>query len=206
MNVYDLSDCQPLDRVHVLAEDHGADGFIFKLGETLGGTPELDDNFSAYANDAVAEGKPFGIYYVPHARDEDGFKREAEWMNDTLFDLLGGSFPELGIWWDMEVPVVLRDDVCGQLLNIIGYQQTMYEANKWKIGIYASYSNFHRFFNLDDLVYYGIPLWVAQYNSVNDLKKEREDLRHVAWQYTDSYAPEAFGGEQEQDANEWYGF
>ena len=199
MNVFDLSEFQPDDRVRVLAEHYNADGFIFKLGETINGTPELDPKCADFINDAKNEGKPFGVYFVSHARAMDDFMTEAHWINDTLFDLLGDTFPELGIWWDMEYSTVCRADVWPQLRDAIGTMEDWYKD--MRVGIYAGYSYFYDWLDFDELNEYQIPLWVAQYGyHENSLKAEHPELKHVAWQYSDTTGPLS------QDVSEWYGF
>lgn len=201
MKVFDLSEFQPDDRVYTLAEHYDADGVILKLGETIGGTPEVDPKFVTFVNDAIENKLPYGVYYVSHATCMDDFMQEAQWLNDALFEYLGDNFPPLGIWWDMEVPNVCREDVWPQLRDVIGTQQTWYDANKWKIGIYAAYSYFHQYIDLDELACYAIPVWVAQYGyHENSLLAEHPELKHVAWQYAETY------GNMSQDVNEWYGF
>ena len=201
MKVFDLSEFQPDDRVYTLAEEHDADGVILKLGETIGGTPEVDPKFVTFVNDAIENKLPYGVYYVSHATCMDDFMQEAQWLNDALFEYLGDNFPPLGIWWDMEVPNVCREDVWPQLRDAIGTQQSWYEANKWQIGIYAAYSYFNQYCDFEELAYYQIPIWVAQYGyPENSLKREHPELKHVAWQYAETY------GDLSQDVNEWYGF
>ena len=52
---------------------------------------------------------------------------------------------------------------------------------------------------MDELAYYGIPVWVAQYKyPENSLKAEYPACHHVAWQWTTH--------DETQDENEWYGF
>ena len=199
--VFDLSEFQPDDRISYLVENAQADGFILKFGETVCGQPELDPKFVMFVNEVVAAGLPYGIYYVSHARNQDDFMMEAEWINDKMYELLGGSFPVLGIWWDVEVEAVCRHDVWPQLRDAIGTMQSWYEANKQKIGIYSGYSYFNQYLDFAELAYYQISLWVAQYGyHENSLMAEHPELKHVAWQYAETY------GGLHQDVNEWYGF
>lgn len=62
-------------------------------------------------NEVVAAKLPYGIYCVSHAQDMDKFMEEAHFINDKVAELLAGQEPELGTWWDMEVPAVQADDV-----------------------------------------------------------------------------------------------
>lgn len=199
--VFDVSEYQPDDRIQELVANENPDGIILRLGETLEGVPTLDEKFVQFVNEVVEAGLPYGIYYASHARDMDKFLEEANWINDQMYELLGGSFPELGLWWDIEVPNLMRDDMWGQLRDVIGTMQSWYGNYKEKIGIYSGYSFFNSWMDMDELASYQIPVWVAQYGySENSLKEEHPELKHVAWQYADEYDG------MSQDVNEWYGF
>jgi hypothetical protein len=159
----------------------------------------MDEKFVQFANEVVAAGLPYGIYYVSHARNMDMFMMEAQWINDKVAELLNGQEPELGTWWDMEVPVVCRDGIWPELRDAIGTMQTWWNSDK--IGIYAGYSYFNQYLPANELSYYGIPVWVAQYGyHENSLKAEHPELHHIAWQYAEEYEGLS------QDVNEWYGF
>ena len=81
------------------------------------------------------------------------------------------------------------------LLSMVMQTVSLYD----KVGIYAQYSYFTRFIDMDELAYYGIPVWVAQYKyPENSLKAEYPACHHVAWQWTTH--------DETQDENEWYGF
>ena len=197
--VFDVSEYQPEDRVRHLIETESPDGFIIRLGETLEGVPVLDEKFIQFVNEVVEAGIPYGIYYASHAKDMDMFKVEANYINNQMYELLNGKLPELGVWWDVEVPVLMREDMWPQLRDIIGTMESWYGT--MKIGVYSGYSFFNQWVDFDELAYYGIPVWVAQYGyPENSLKAEHPELKHVAWQYADEY------GELSQDVNEWYGF
>lgn len=84
--------------------------------------PEIE----VFVNDAIECKLPYGLYYVSHAKNIEDFVAEANWINDTMYDLLGDQFPPLGIWWDMEVPSVCRDDVWPELRDVIGTQESWY--------------------------------------------------------------------------------
>lgn len=201
LKVYDLSEFNPKNRLKKLA-DRDAEGFILKLGETVFQEPTLDENFLDYIEEMKKNGLPLGIYYVSHAQDMNMFHEEANFINDMLYQHItsNGLNLELGIWWDMEVPAVKREGVCDQLLDTIGMMQSWYaEPLKNRIGIYSGYSYFYDYMDLDSLLYYQIPIWVAQYEyPENSLKEEEPELNHVAWQYTTN--------DETQDENDFYGF
>ena len=196
--VFDLSEYQPDDRVQELLSEN-PEGFILKLGETISGTPSLDPKFVQFVNEITAAGLPYGIYYVSHAHDEDEFMMEANWINDQMADLLNGNMPELGVWWDVEVEAVCREDVWPQLRDVIGTMEGWY--NDMRIGIYSGYSYFNQYIDMGELAYYQIPVWVAQYGYYeNSLKAQHQELKNVAWQYGDTY------NDMSQDVSESYGF
>ncbi|WP_196592410.1 GH25 family lysozyme [Pectinatus frisingensis] len=197
MKVFDISDAQPDGRVQDLVAQ-GAEGIILKLGETLSGVPTMDDKFVQFVNEIVVAKLPYGIYYVSHAQDMAQFMEEANFINDKVAELLNGQEPELGTWWDMEVPAVQRADVWTQLRDAIGSMQGWWNKSN-KIGIYGQYSYFNNYIDLQELASYQIPVWVAQYKySENSLKVEHPELNHTAWQFTTH--------DETQDENEWYGF
>lgn len=193
-----------------LAENFGAEGIIVKIGETLNGVPTIDDNFVEHINATVAAGLPYGIYYVSHAIDGDKLMEEAQWINDMMANYLNGEVPELGVWWDMEVYNVKRMSISQELLDTIGTMQAWWHGCQ-KIGIYAQYSYFIDYIDLEKYAQYQIPIWVAQYcYPENSLMTEYPNLHHVAWQWTTH--GENTGEEpldeygNAQDENEWYGF
>lgn len=182
MKIFDISDCNP-DNVVETCIANGADGIILKIGETLSGEPCLDDKFVKFVNEVVAAGLPYGIYYVSHARDMAKMMQEAQWINDMVAEYLNGQEPQLGTYWDMEVPNVKRDDVWPQLRDAIGTMQAWW--NSQNIGIYAQYSYYTDYIDLDELASYQIPVWVAQYGYYeNSLKAEHPQLNHRMWQFT----------------------
>lgn len=199
VKVFDVSEYQPADRVQDLIENRGAEGIIVRIGETSYGTPHIDEKFYDFAQQVIDAGLPIGFYYASHARNADEFMTEARFINDRVYAVLQGGFPELGIWWDVEVPALERDDMWPQLCDIIGTMEGWY--NDMRIGVYTGYSFFNQWINFEDLAQYNIPVWVAQYGyHENSLKEEHPELHHVAWQYTTEC------DELSQDVNDWYGF
>ena len=197
MKVFDISDVQKDGCVQELASQ-GADGIILKLGETISGSPILDDKFIKFVNDVVKAGLPYGIYYVSHATDKAKLMEEAQWINDKMAEFLNGQMPTMGVWWDLEVPTVRSNDIWPQLADVILTMRKWWNTNK--IGIYAQYSYFYDYIvDLKSLEQLQIPLWVAQYKYYeNSLKAEHPELNHVAWQFTTN--------DETQDENKWYGF
>ena len=197
MSVYDLSHWQPVSRIKELAGN--CEGVILKLGEPNDEyDDQLDPHFEEFLNEARKYNIPVGIYYMSRARDMHDFMREANFINDCVYNYFDGIEPELGTWIDLERKEVMRDDIQPQVLDIIGTMQSWWN-NSNKIGIYGSSLNlFEQYFDMDDLVYYDIPLWIAQYNGENYIMDNYPRNRVVLWQFTTN--------NNTQDENHYYGF
>jgi hypothetical protein len=197
MLVYDVSEFDLDDHVQELI-DHGADGFALRLGETIYGEPLIDEKFIKFVNQVVAAGFPYGVYYVSHAENERMFQMEAWWIHDKVVNLLNGREPELGIWWGMKSAAVKYRGITRGLLGTIEMMRSWW-GNTDKIGVYAGYSYFDRYLDLNLLVDHQTPIWVIQHNRhENKLIIEYPELRLVAWQ--------SVTNDVSQDVNEWYGF
>ena len=121
--------------------------------------------------------------------------KEAQFINDKVYELNGGEEPPMGVWWDMEDPKTMWYGVYPTLWTVM---DRMHGWGFKKIGIYASYSYYKEWLSLDDLAAKQVPIWVAQYNKTNNLLAERPDLNHYGWQFTDKYDGNSL------DGNEWY--
>ena len=111
---------------------------------------------------------------------------------------LRGETPELGIWYDAESTRMTAGDVtetCMTFLNRLTDYGHQYE------GIYASWNWLSKdgahYIDVDALPDY-VPLWVAQYNSHDDLSGEYPGRVRI-WQYSDH-----FSDELPYDADEYY--
>ena len=198
MSVFDLSRWQPADRIEELVAGGNCGGVILKLGEWYDKNDEieLDPMFITHVNEAVRFGLPYGIYIMSRAENAEEAMHEAEWINDRVADLLNGQAPALGTWFDLERPEVKRAFIHDDIMQAIDAMHNWWGGNN-TIGIYASYSYFHDFLDMQDLIGRQLPLWTAQYGDENRLLDEGYP-NVVAWQFTtnDNY----------QDENVWYGF
>ena len=199
MSVYDLSHWQPIERISELVNCGNCDGVILKLGEPNDEYDDvLDEHFERFLEESRKYNIPVGIYYMSRARDMHDFMREANFINDCVYKYFGGVEPELGTWIDLEREEVMREDIQSQVLDMIGTMQSWWN-NSTKIGIYGSSLNlFEQYFDMDDLVYYDIPLWVAQYNGENYIMDKYPRNRVVLWQFTTN--------NNTQDENHYYCF
>lgn len=180
--VIDISEYQDDDIISTARESMGIGGVIIRLGLTYHGEPTMDDKFITFVNKAVELGLPYGIYYYSKMTDSDWGLKEAQFINDKVYELLNGQEPGMGVFWDMEDSLVQYDGVYSNLMNAI---DTMSNWGFKKTGIYANKSYFETYMDLDDLANRGTRLWLAQYNDEPELINERPSNNWVCWQYTD---------------------
>lgn len=180
--IIDISEYQDDDIISMARESMGIGGVIIRLGLTYHGEPTMDDKFIAFVNKAVELGLPYGIYYYSKMTDSDWGLKEAQFINDKVYELLNGQEPGMGVFWDMEDSLVQYDGVYSNLMNAI---DTMSNWGFKKTGIYANKSYFETYMDLDDLANRGTRLWLAQYNDEPELINERPNNNWVCWQYTD---------------------
>jgi len=199
MSVFDLSRWQPADRIEELVNGGNCDGVILKLGErnTKTGEIELDPMFITHVNEAVRFGLPYGIYIMSRAIDAKEAMEEAEWVNDRVAELLNGQEPLLGTWFDLERPEVKRDGIYEDIAEAILTMRQWWNDST-KIGIYASYSYFENFLDINDMVINNIPVWNAQYAPVDSMTQNYPLVKTVLWQFTTH--------NDYQDENVWYGW
>lgn len=193
MKVFDISFWQPYNTVYRL-KDLGAEGVILRMGVTYGGVPELDEKYINFVNEVKNVGIPHGLYYYSKINGQYRAREEAQFINDRVYDILGGVEPPLGVWFDIEDNVNrywgIHDDVCYAI-------DTMRNWGFKKVGIYSGYFFFHDYFKLRDLEERQVPIWCAQYDYHNDLKEEYPGLNWHGWQFTDNY-------NNQYDCSEWY--
>lgn len=179
MKVVDISAWQYKGYIDWQAlKDYGIGGVIIKIGEKY----TLDEMFCEHANNAVAYGIPFGVYYYGHAYNIDEAKREAMTVNEWIKDYLGKT-PQLGIWYDAEDKSMLKSSN-NVVYPIAHFVHTLRELGHNYVGVYSSYNWLTNIIDLQPLPK-DVPIWVAQYNKQNDFKQEHPDRICKMWQYTD---------------------
>ena len=194
MKVVDLSAWQEHVNWQGLKEA-GVEGVILKIGERN----FMDEMFVEHVNNAVANGFKYGIYYYSHATNRQEAIEEADIVAGWLKEYLRGETPELGIWIDAEDEDMRQGDVtatCMTFLNQLTNHGHQYQ------GIYSSWDWFSaessHLIRMEELPDY-VPYWVAQINSVNNLKEEYPNKLIRIWQFTDH-----FSDELPYDANVYY--
>lgn len=199
MSVFDVSRYQPEDRLQELADGGNCDGVIIKLGEWYnkdnGGEIDLDPMFIIHVNEAVRLGIPYGLYFMSRAENAEEAMHEAQWVNDRVAELLRGEEPKLGLWFDLERQQVKRDDIYSDIKEVIETFKAWW--NTKHVGIYASYSYFYDYLDVNDMRANNTPIWLAQYNGTNGMLEDGYP-NVVAWQFTTNG--------NYQDENVWYGF
>lgn len=201
MKVVDISSWQTDDEGNSTVKwqalvDEGIEGVIIKVGEN----GKLDEAFISHINKAVECGLKVGIYVFSHAASPEEAQAEADWTDEQIKTYLNGVCPELGIWFDAEHEDMTAGDVtaaCSAFisnLNGKGYQVVgIYSGWKW-----LSDESGEQQIHMDQLADY-VPYWVAQYNSVCDLKTEQPNKVIRIWQYTDHYSDDL-----PYDGNEYF--
>lgn len=192
MKVVDISAWQENVNWQAL-KDYGISGVIIKIGE--GGT--MDKMFCEHANNAVAYGLPFGVYYYGHACSADEARREAHVVDNWLTTYLNKE-PALGIWYDAEDNSMLKG-LNNVVYPIANFVHTLREAGYKYVGVYSSYNWLTNIIDLQPLPK-DVPIWVAQYHWENNFKQENPDRICRIWQYTDREKI----GNMSLDCNEYY--
>lgn len=196
MSVYDLSHWQPAERVAELCQNENCEGFILKLGEMNQDTREIemDPMFVTHVNNVVAQGKPYGVYYMSRALNREEAMREVSWINDIVAEYLNGNAPELGTWIDLEREEVKRDDIQRDVFAALDALNSWWTTDR--IGLYASYSYFEHYIGISNLVARNTPVWNAQYHGEDSM--QGTGVREIMWQFTTH--------DQQQDENIFYGW
>lgn len=178
----------------------GKEFCIVRIGRTRGdGQQELDDYFVDNINGAKAAGMILGIYFYSKATTEAEAQQEAQWLLDTMHEYLDGVDLEAGIWYDVEDAVQMDNLSPEELTSVVmAWVNTMNAAGVY-CGIYSYYSMLTNNFILDNIPAY-VPIWVANYSSVNYLKAEQPSLNIPCWQYSDK----GFVGGVDVDLDVWY--
>lgn len=191
MKVIDVSAWQEDISWGDVASEFG--GVIVKLGEEK----TVDSMCEDHIRNAIANGMKIGVYYYGHAANQEEAAEEAEFVAEKVSRLFGeGVEPELGLWYDVEDEDMQAGDTAAQCNAFLA---TLADEGYGYAGIYSSYNWLaNGIIAMEDLDK-DTPIWVAQYNSTNDLAEENPDARIVMWQYTDHYSDDF-----PYDASEYY--
>ena len=194
-NIFDISDANGRHGYETTVDwiennYNNADGYIVKLGETLNGTPTLDDNFIENINAVEKYNKPFGIYYVNHFLNDEIPSEEAEFVNNMIYQYIGENNPHftLGIWADLEVESTKNYNADSRVQTFLDSLIDWQSGNPGGLyGIYAGYSYLNsEYVSFTTIKEKGYLIWVAQYNTENSLLLENPDLEEniKIWQFT----------------------
>mgnify|MGYP000509046674 FL=1 len=135
----------------------GIEFAILKVGPVYG---KPDPTFERNATECERLGIPYGVYYYSYARSVADANKEA----DRTLAWLGGHFPSLPVYYDLEDSYILQDSNFSKdkLVQIAQTFCNRMEAVGFKAGIYANLNWFNNYLNSPSLS--GYDHWVAQYN------------------------------------------
>ena len=172
-----------------------ADGIkfaILRVGFGMDVTSQDDKYIERNISECERLGIPYGVYLFSYANTVDKAKSEAE---HTL-RLIKGHDLEMGVWYDIEDNKTSGSVGKEALTNIINtYCNTIKNAG-YEVGIYASLNWLEN--KIESSVQKKYPIWVAQYNSECQYKKD-----YVIWQYSSSGKVNGISGRV--DMNYFYG-
>lgn len=182
-----------------LARQQGKTFCIVRAGRTTAdGRQVMDECFYENINGAKNAGMNVGIYFYSLATDAVTAHREAEWINHLLTTDLCNTHLKAGIWLDVEdkkqanlPPEKLTSVVMAAINRLNSYG--VY------VGIYSSFNFLTQNLVLRSIPDY-VPLWVAQYGKVNQLKSWYPRKQIPCWQYSDKGKVE----KHQVDLNVWY--
>lgn len=182
-----------------LARQQGKQFCIVRAGcTTTDGRQVMDECFYENINGAKNAGMDVGIYFYSLATDAVTAHREAEWINHLLTTDLCNTHLKAGIWLDVEdkkqsslSPEKLTSVVMAAINRLNSYG--VY------VGIYSSFNFLTQNLVLRNIPDY-VPLWVAQYAKVNQLKSWYPRKQIPVWQYSDKGKVRKF----QVDLNVWY--
>ena len=139
------------------AKAAGIEFAILKVGPVYG---KPDSTFERNATECERLGIPYGVYYYSYARSVADANKEA----DRTLAWLGGHYPSLPIYYDLEDNYILQDPNFSKdkLAQIAQTFCNRMEAVGFKSGIYANLNWFNNYLNSPSLN--GYDHWVAQYN------------------------------------------
>ena len=182
-----------------LARQQGKSFCIVRAGRTTAdGRQVMDECFYDNINGAKKAGMDIGIYFYSLATDAVTAHREAEWINHLLTTDLCNTHLKAGVWLDVEdkkqaglSPEKLTSVVMAAINRLNSYG--VY------VGIYSSFNFLTHNLILKNIPDY-VPLWVAQYGKVNQLKSWYPRKQIPCWQYSDKGEV----GKHQVDLNVWY--
>lgn len=182
-----------------LARQQGKQFCIVRAGRTTtDGRQVMDECFYQNINGSKDAGMDVGIYFYSLATDAVTAHREAEWINHLLTTDLCNTHLKAGVWLDVEdkkqaglSPEKLTSVIMAAINRLNSYG--VY------VGLYSSFNFLTQNLVLRNIPDY-VPLWVAQYAKVNQLKSWYPRKQIPVWQYSDKGKI----GKHQVDLNVWY--
>ncbi len=165
-----------------LAKQQGKTFCIVRAGRTTAdGRQVMDKCFYENINGAKNAGMDVGIYFYSLATDAVTAHREAEWINHLLTTDLCNTHLKAGVWIDVEdkKQATLSPE---KLTSVVMAAINRLNSYGVYVGIYSSFNFLTQHLVLRNIPDY-VPLWVAQYAKVNQLKSWYPRKQIPCWQY-----------------------
>ena len=152
--------------------DNGYTFAIIRLGF---GSHTMDEDLLSNLNYASQAGMRVSVYHFSEALDPWQAREEARFVKETLeengvscervwFDMENSRWKETN---DFDYSMENCTEICRAFIE---------EMGDYKVGLYANYDWFTNRIDWESL---GVPIWVAQYGS-------SDDIGGLIWQYTES--------------------
>lgn len=122
---------------------------------------ELDSQFKRNYKEAKAKGLLVGGYVYSYCESEDTIKRGVDFVLNNLQE---EEF-ELPLYLDLEdkqISYINKDDLTSLALT---FCENIESGSDLKAGVYANLDWFNNHLNLESLIRYDVPLWIAHWNN-----------------------------------------
>ena len=172
-----------------------ADGIkfaILRCGYGMDITSQDDEYIERNIKECERIGMPYGVYLFSYADTVEKAKSEA----DHTLRIIKGHKLALGVWYDIEDNNTSGSVSKSTLTEIINTYCNKIKESGYEVGIYASLNWLRN--KIEDSVQDKWSVWVAQYNSTCDYKKD-----YIIWQYSSSGKVNGINGNV--DMNYYYG-
>ena len=170
---------------------NGIEFAILRVGFGMDEKSQDDEYIERNIEECERVGIPIGVYLFSYANTVGKASSEAE---HTLRLVAGHKLP-MGVWYDIEDTKTSGSISKSLLTDIINKYCGIIQEAGYNVGIYANLNWLNN--KIDSSLQDKYPIWVAQYNSTCDYKKD-----YVMWQYTSNGKVDGIKGKV--DMNYYY--
>lgn len=164
---------------------------ILRVGYGMDMESQDDKYIERNISECERLGIPIGVYLFSYANTVNKADSEAE---HTLRLIAGHKMP-MGVWYDIEDNNTSGNVSKSTLTKIINKYCSIIKESGYKVGVYASLNWLNN--KIESSVQEKYPIWVAQYNSECQYKKD-----YIIWQYSSSGRVRGINGKV--DMNYYY--